>query len=93
MGTKKPFAEAADELRKQRGISGRRLAAKSGISQSAVSVLLLGELRPSMEAIERIAKALDVEPEYFAEYRLDKRRDELDWRTRPLDRALKALGE
>jgi hypothetical protein len=40
-----------------------------------------------------IAEALNVEPEVFAEYRLQARRHALDWRAVGLKNALRALGE
>jgi hypothetical protein len=50
-------------------------------------------MQPTMEAMEAIAKALDAKPEYFAEYRLEAARAALDWRTRGVKAALRALGE
>lgn len=93
MSSSKPFSEAAAGLLEQRGMSGRRLAAETGLSQTAIALMLRGELAPSLQAMEAVAKALDVEPTWFAEYRLDARREQLNWRTRGLKRALTALGE
>jgi transcriptional regulator with XRE-family HTH domain len=47
---------------------------------------------PSAATLERIARALDVPPEEFPEYRLAQARDRLDDRLVGLDRALAALG-
>jgi transcriptional regulator with XRE-family HTH domain len=47
--------------------------------------------RPSADTLERVARGLDVPPEEFPEYRLERARDLLDERVVGLDRALAAL--
>lgn len=49
------------ELMKDRGISGLMLAERVGISNVALSTIATGKMNPSLDTLERIAKALDVE--------------------------------
>lgn len=80
----KPFPEALQHLLEQRGISTRQLSERSHAvndgwgSQSMISLYLTGKQPPTPKAIERLARALDVEPEVFAEYRLSLARAQLD---------------
>ena len=53
------------------GTTYRGLAAKTGLSAGYLNHLVHGNRPvPSNEVIERLAEALDVEPEHFREYRL-----------------------
>ncbi|MFF6993435.1 helix-turn-helix domain-containing protein [Streptomyces sp. NPDC008313] len=54
-------------LRKQAGLSGDRLAARCNMSQSKVSRIENGKVRPSLVDIERILRALDAPPALMAE--------------------------
>ncbi|GGO86915.1 helix-turn-helix domain-containing protein [Wenjunlia tyrosinilytica] len=54
-------------LRKRAGLSGDRLAARCNISQSKISRIENGRVRPSLVDIERILTALDVPPRVAAE--------------------------
>lgn len=55
------LSENLKTIRKKRNISQRTLASESGISYSMVSKLESGEQKnPSLETLEKIAKALDV---------------------------------
>jgi transcriptional regulator with XRE-family HTH domain len=47
-----------------------RLGEKEQRSQAAISRILAGTLKPSVAMMELLARCLDVEPDYFAEYRL-----------------------
>jgi len=49
--------------------SQRAFAVKVPMSQSQVSKFLSGDLQPSLETIEAIARAADVSPAFFAEWR------------------------
>jgi transcriptional regulator with XRE-family HTH domain len=62
-------------------------------SSSGINETARGNFIPGADGIEVIAKALGVEPEVFAEYRLLKRRAELDFRAVGLKKALRNLGE
>ncbi|MGC9404709.1 helix-turn-helix domain-containing protein [Streptomyces sp. DZ1-3] len=54
-------------LRKQAGLSGDRLAARCNMSQSKVSRIENGKVRPSLVDVERILRALDAPPVLVAE--------------------------
>ena len=55
------------EILKSKGVSIKELAFRMGISPSAVSQLLANEY-PSMQVLERIAKAIDVDIlDFFAQ--------------------------
>ncbi len=59
------------KLRKNKGLSYGQLAYKSGVSRTYLHSIEHGKvLPPKNEYIEKIAQALDVEPEYFLEYRM-----------------------
>ena len=80
--TDRPFHEAFAELKAARGVSLRALhvATKerdpsgSGLSTGHLGRLSQGVDVPSPAAISLIARALDVDPGYFAEYRLAEAR-------------------
>jgi transcriptional regulator with XRE-family HTH domain len=92
-----PFHEAFADLKAARGVSLRALhratkefdPAGSGISTGHLGRLAQGADLPSPAAIALIARALQVQPGYFAEFRLAEARALLDER-RPggLDAAL-----
>lgn len=91
--TNQPFAVAVRELLEEQGISQRELSKrtqKQGWGHlSTVNFIVRGDVKPSIRAMEQIAKALQVRPEYFAEYRLAKARNALDPAVVGLDTALK----
>jgi len=53
------LASKLRELRKQAGLSGVRLAARCNMSQSKVSRIENGKVRPSLVDVEQILRALD----------------------------------
>ncbi|WP_149183123.1 helix-turn-helix transcriptional regulator [Streptomyces sp. TRM49041] len=61
------LAATLRKLRKQAGLSGDRLAARCNVSQSKVSRIESGKVRPSLVDIERILRALDAPPALVAE--------------------------
>jgi hypothetical protein len=77
MGTDQPFREAVRALLNERGLTFRALAARTsaldserkGLSHSYLTTLGAHD-RPTLRAMEMVARALDLEPTYFAEYRL-----------------------
>lgn len=98
MTTSKPFAEALSDLLQERELSLRQLEKLTAehddrVSNVMLSYLTRGDMEPSRRAMEAVAKALLIDPEFFAEFRLEKKRDELNWRHVGLKAALKALGE
>jgi transcriptional regulator with XRE-family HTH domain len=92
------FGEALRALMQDRGLSYRRLAEAirqldgSGISHAHINMLANGHDKPSMRAMELIARACGVEPEYFAEYRLGRAMRELDPTEVGLEQALNNLN-
>jgi transcriptional regulator with XRE-family HTH domain len=72
----------------ERNLSYRRLAVMTreadpdgrGIGRAQLSALGRGEEYPNMRTFEVIARALDISPSYFVEWRLAKAREELDER-------------
>jgi transcriptional regulator with XRE-family HTH domain len=97
--TVEPFRIALARLLNEREMSQReleRLTKKrgaEGLSQTAISFLLNGSMEATGETMRIIARALDLEPEYFAEYRLWKFRGQFDPSTVGLDRALANLRD
>jgi transcriptional regulator with XRE-family HTH domain len=63
-----------------------------GITHAHINMLANAHDKPSMRAMELIAQACGVEPEYFAEYRLATAMRELDPAEVGLDQALENLN-
>jgi transcriptional regulator with XRE-family HTH domain len=63
-----------------------------GMTHAHVNMLANGHDRPSMRAMQLIAHACEVEPEYFAEYRLAAAMRELDPAEVGLEQALANLS-
>ncbi|MFF3879324.1 helix-turn-helix domain-containing protein [Streptomyces sp. NPDC001978] len=61
------LAATLRKLRKQIGLSGDRLAARCNMSQSKISRIENGKVRPSLVDIERILRAVDAPPALMAE--------------------------
>ena len=60
------------EIRLRRGLTQREVSeAIGGISESALRSYELGERSPKQDALERIAKALDVAPACFDTYGIE----------------------
>src|SRR3984957_21288933 len=72
----KPFGEALRALMSARGLTyrglgeGTRQLDGKGITHAHINMLANGHDKPSMRAMELIARACGVEPNHFAEYRL-----------------------
>jgi transcriptional regulator with XRE-family HTH domain len=64
---KDELATALREARKQAGLTGERLAARCGISQSKISKIETGKMLPSAADVERILVALGVGGERTAD--------------------------
>jgi len=60
---KDELAGALREARKRAGLTGDRLAARCGISQSKISKIETGKVLPSASDVERISSALGVDTE------------------------------
>jgi len=93
----KPFGEALSELLDNYEMSLRELTRRCRSNGwgnlTTIAKLSHGEIRPSMRAMENIAKALAIRSETFADYRLAAARQRLDPRAVGLKKALKNLGE
>ena len=93
-----PFGQALRALMESRGLSYRGLADairqfdEAGISHAHINMLANGHDKPSMRAMELIARACSVEPDYFAEYRLGRAMRELDPTEVGLEQALENLN-
>jgi transcriptional regulator with XRE-family HTH domain len=94
----KPFGEALRALMDAQGLTYRALAERirevdgKGITHAHINMLANGHDKPSMRAMELIAAACDVDPDYFAEYRLAVAMRELDPNEVGLEQALANLN-
>jgi transcriptional regulator with XRE-family HTH domain len=88
-----PFGTAVERLMNETGVTYRALAAKSGLSAGYLNHLVHGNRPvPSNDVVARLAKALDVEPEFFREYRVRVITDRLESQPELVDRLYKRLG-
>lgn len=86
--TDEPFSESLSKIKRERGLSYRDIheaaeavnPAGRGLSAAHLSRLCNGLDPPSAATIAVIAKALDLPPRYFAEYRLAEARSLFDER-------------
>src|SRR6476660_5530272 len=88
-----PFGPAVERLMNETGVTYRALAAKTGLSAGYLNHLVHGNRPvPSNEVVETLAGALDVEPEYFREYRLLKITTQLESMPEVVDRLYRRLA-
>jgi transcriptional regulator with XRE-family HTH domain len=94
--TRKPFREALLELLEKEGISQRELIRRTRRhgwgATGTITNIMSADSSPSVRAMEAIARALQIKPEHFAEYRLAKARNALDPDIVGVDAALNGLG-
>ena len=94
----KAFGEALRGLMRARGLTYRALAQATrerdgrGLTHAHINMLANGRDKPSLRAMELIAQACEVEPGYFAEYRLAEAMRDLDPDVVGLEQALKNLN-
>jgi transcriptional regulator with XRE-family HTH domain len=94
----KPFGEALRTLMSERDLTYRSLAEETrridgkGMTHAHINMLANGHDKPSMRAMELIAQACDVQPGYFAQYRLAAAMRELDPAQVGLEQALENLN-
>jgi transcriptional regulator with XRE-family HTH domain len=75
------------------GVTYRALAARTGLSAGYLNHLVHGNRPvPSSEVVQTLAHALDVEPEYFREYRLRVVTEKLEAMPEMVDRLYRRLG-
>ena len=93
-----PFGDALRALMDARSLTYRGLAEATrkldgkGITHAHINMLANGHDKPSMRAMELIAAACEVHPDYFAEYRLASAMRELDPAEVGLEQALENLN-
>ena len=88
------FGPAVERLMNESGTTYRSLAAKTGLSAGYLNHLVHGNRPvPSNEVIRRLSDALEVEPEYFREYRLRAITERLEQMPELIDRLYRRLGE
>ncbi|MFF5101681.1 helix-turn-helix domain-containing protein [Streptomyces sp. NPDC000134] len=74
------LASMLRDLRRRAGLSGVRLAARCNMSQSKVSRIENGKVRPSLVDVEQILRALAVPSHVIAEVSALARRANTEWR-------------
>lgn len=93
-----PFGEALRTLMSQCDLTYRSLAEETrrldgkGMTHAHLNMLANGHDKPSMRAMVLIAQVCEVQPEYFAQYRLAVAMRELDPTEVGLERALENLN-
>ena len=88
-----PFGPSIERLMADSGLTYRGLAGKTQLSAGYLNHLVHGNRPvPSTEIVERLAVALDVEPEHFREYRLRVITDRLEEKPDLIDRLYKRLS-
>ena len=91
--SEEPFGSTIERLMTEMGLTYRGLAAKTGLSAGYLNHLVHGNRPvPSKAVVERLAAALDVEPEHFREYRLRVITDRLEAMPDLIDRLYKRLN-
>ena len=88
-----PFGPSIERLMADSGLTYRGLAGKTQLSAGYLNHLVHGNRPvPSTEIVERLAAALDVDPEHFREYRLRVITDRLEEKPDLIDRLYKRLS-
>jgi transcriptional regulator with XRE-family HTH domain len=88
-----PFGPAVERLMNESGVTYRALAAKTGLSAGYLNHLVHGNRPvPSNEVVETLAQSLDVDPEFFREYRLRVITEKLEAMPELVDRLYKRLN-
>ena len=89
-----PFGPTIERLMGEGGLTYRGLAAKTALSAGYLNHLVHGNRPvPSNDVVERLARALDVEPEHFREYRLRVITERLEALPDMIDRLYRRLNE
>src|ERR1700757_4425261 len=87
------FGRAIERLMNETGVTYRALASKTGLSAGYLNHLVHGNRPvPSNDVVETLAGALDVDPEYFREYRLRVITEKLEAMPDLVDRLFKPLN-
>ena len=87
------FGPTIERLMEETGKTYSGLADKADLSAGYLNHIVHGNRPvPSNDVIERIAQALDVEPEHFREYRIRVITDKLEAMPELIDRLYKRLA-
>jgi transcriptional regulator with XRE-family HTH domain len=98
VNSNQPFGKALRALMEAQGLSYRGLADAigqldgKGITHAHLNMLANGHDKPSIRAMDLIARACSVSPDYFAEYRLAIAMRQLDPGVVGLEQALENLN-
>ena len=91
--SEEPFGPTIERLMAETGTTYRALAAKSGLSAGYLNHLVHGNRPvPSNDVVATLARALDVEPEHFREYRLRTITERLEGLPDLVDRLYRRLA-
>ena len=91
--SEEPFGTTIERLMDETGVTYRGLAAKTDLSAGYLNHLVHGNRPvPSNDVVETLAHALDVEPEFFREYRLRVITERLEQVPAMIDRLYKQLS-
>jgi transcriptional regulator with XRE-family HTH domain len=91
--SEEPFGPTIERLMAETGSTYRALAAKTELSAGYLNHLVHGNRSvPSNEVVETLARALDVEPDHFREYRLRKITAQLESMPELVDRLYRRLA-
>jgi transcriptional regulator with XRE-family HTH domain len=91
--SEKRFGEALREVMQEQGVTYRGLAARAGVSAGYLNHIVHGNRpAPANDVIVTLAKALDVEPEHFREYRIRVITAKLEEMPALVDRLYKRLA-
>jgi transcriptional regulator with XRE-family HTH domain len=88
-----PFGPAVERLMNETGVTYRALAAKTGLSAGYLNHLVHGNRPvPSNDVVETLSKALDVDAEFFREYRVRVITEKLETMPDLVDRLYRRLS-
>jgi transcriptional regulator with XRE-family HTH domain len=91
--SEEPFGLTAIGLMEETGVTYRGLAARTGLSAGYLNHIMHGNRPvPSNDVIDRLAKALGVEPEHFLEYRVRVITERLEQMPGLVDRLYRRLS-
>jgi transcriptional regulator with XRE-family HTH domain len=65
MDIKEKFGQRVKSLRKEKGMSQKELAEKSGLNRPYISAIEQGKRNVSLEVMEKLAEALQIEIKGF----------------------------
>ena len=87
------FGQTVQRLMDEQGVTYRQLASRTGLSAGYLNHLVHGNRPvPSNDVVASLAKALEVEPEHFREYRLRMITERLEAMPALIDRLYRQLN-